>query len=499
MKPSPSEFQPLALPAGAGICWLTEPEGREWLCLRALPAWLPTRRWFSEKARTLSRCAIEHAIPAGGSAGIVFIVRIEFADGPAQRYAVPLSFGPESTADSPALSVLARDASGLTLRDAVFDLAFRQALLEFIGAGGSALPHESAATLRGIHGAGLDGFWEDALDRSVVLGLEQSNTSILYGRHLFMKLFRRFEPGPNPDIEVSRYLSEVRGFRHVPPFAGAIECVPPDGPPAPFALLLGWVENRGDAWAWALEEVRAARTEGALRPVTALRLEQLGQRTAEMHLALCEFEAREDFRPEPLTSADFAQLADDVSRRLDATLATLAPLQGSDPLVQRLAARIPFLHERIRALGALPPGSFKMRHHGDYHLGQVLDTGSDWTIIDFEGEPLRTLAERRAKRSPLRDVAGMVRSLHYAAHAPDPAADPAFSARWHRAAADAWLAGYRARAAGAPFLPAQEPAFDLLLSGFLLEKALYEIDYELNNRPAWLRIPLAGLLAILDG
>jgi maltose alpha-D-glucosyltransferase/alpha-amylase len=497
--PSPlTNFQPLALPSGAGFEWLCAPEGRRWLCDTVLPSWLPTRRWFSEKAHAIARCSIEDSVTAADQTHVLLLVRVDFEDGASRRYAVPLSLGPESEVDSPSISVLAGNSSRLTLRDAVFDSAFRQSLLELIRAGATQTAPETRVTLHPVCGGGLVGLGEPALDRSRVLGVEQSNTSILYGQHLFMKVFRRIESGLSPDIEVTRYLSEVRAFGHVPPFAGSIEFRFADGGLAPFALLLGWVENSGDAWAWALEEVRGARESGGFRAGTAMRLNQLGRRTAELHHALCDFDAPPAFRPEPLTGTDFTRLANDVGARFDATLASLISGHGNDPLVQQLRARSREIRERIHALASLPPGSLKTRHHGDYHLGQVLDTGSDWMIIDFEGEPLRPLAERRAKHSPLRDVSGMLRSLHYAAHAPDPGADPDFSARWYRSASEAYLSGYRAAASDAPFLPNDESSFQRLLAGFLLEKALYETGYEMNNRPAWIRIPLAGLLAILE-
>jgi maltose alpha-D-glucosyltransferase / alpha-amylase len=204
------------------------------------------------------------------------------------------------------------------------------------------------------------------------------------------------------------------------------------------------------------------------------------------------------FEPEALTMADFEALSQSVLARLDSISAALR--LKPTPLGDEVLGSSDLIRTRIGALGSLKPGTMKTRHHGDYHLGQVLDTGDDWIIIDFEGEPLRPLPERRAKRSPLRDVAGMLRSLHYAPHAARPDAEESTLAKaeaWTDAARASFLDRYFAVAQGAPFLPDDEGERQALLDAYLLEKALYEIDYELNNRPDWLPIPLRGVLKVI--
>jgi trehalose synthase-fused probable maltokinase len=370
------------------------------------------------------------------------------------------------------------------LHDAVYDSAFRAALLMGMRQGVSGF-------MRGECSGLLDALGEPGESR--VLHAEQSNTSIIYGGRLFLKMFRRLQAGVNPDAEISRYLG-ARGFAHTPPFGGALDLCLGDET-MPLALLLGCVENEGDAWAWALGELKNHFSQGT--PVRLDRIALLGQRTAELHLALAEGE-EPDFAPEPLTAEDFATLAQSTSTRMDNIFAALRTRAGDD-LSAAVLARESEARARIAKLASAPPSAVKTRHHGDYHLGQVLATHDDWMIIDFEGEPLRSLPERRAKRSPLRDVAGMLRSFHYAAHAARPeSVSIEVAEQWNAAACEAFLERYLAVAAGAPFLPRDEADRDALLAAFVIEKVLYEIDYELNNRPAWLPIPLRGFLRVIN-
>lgn len=424
----------------------------------ALRRWLPQQRWFGGKARTIARVEIEHAVSVADAR--VLAVRVEYASGTPEHYAVPLSCGDE-------------------LRDAAQDESFRTALLD-------AMRSRATGALTGEGSAFLDSLVVSGESR--VLSVEQSNTSIIYDGRLFLKLFRRLQAGVNPDAEINRYLG-ARGFAHTPPFAGTLE-LRIGGEAMPFGLLLGCVENDSDAWAWALNELRGHYATNA--PVPLARIALLGQRTAELHLALA-MGTGADFAPEPLTAADFAELAASVRARLGAVFAALRG--RDDELTRAVLAREDAARARIAALAAVR--AVKMRHHGDYHLGQVLSTRDDWMIIDFEGEPSRPLAERRAKRSPLRDVAGMLRSFHYAAHAARGDAPVERAEAWSGAACAAFLERYLAVADGAEFLPKAVAEREALLAAFVLEKALYEIDYELNNRPGWLAIPLRGLLTVI--
>jgi trehalose synthase-fused probable maltokinase len=318
---------------------------------------------------------------------------------------------------------------------------------------------------------------------------EQSNSSLLYGDALILKLFRRVQFGPQPDTEIGWFLTEHSQFSGTPAVVGSASYTAPDGRTAAVALLQRFEPNRGDAWRTTLERLDSVLAGSALddsvRPFTVL-----GRTTAELHIALANAHAAPDFAPSPIDASDIeawrVAIRDEV-------------LHATDALRRRQIAvdPEPMLH-RADGIAALI-GSHKIRHHGDYHLGQVLEReDGSFVIIDFEGEPSKPLAQRREKRSPLRDVAGMLRSFDYARNAALRAgdlADPlrvARAAEWYSAVREAFLASYltAVRASAPTLLP---PEVDAPLSALELEKAAYEVLYELNNRPDWLPIPLAAL------
>ena len=286
-----------------------------------------------------------------------------------------------------------------------------------------------------------------------VLGVEQSNTSIAYGDRYIAKIYRVIDDEPSIEIEMARFLT-AHGYRGSPKFVAALE----HGGRS-LAVMFDFVANRGDAWKLATEGDPDAFAGHA---------KLLGKRTAELHAALASEPNDPAFAPEPISREDLDELATHVRAGLQRTIA----------LVPVLASRRPAI-ERALAL-AVAPGAVKTRTHGDYHLGQVLWNGSDFAIIDFEGEPSAPIAERRAKRSPLRDVAGMLRSIDYAG---------AVGKRER-----AWVARSQAS-----FLQGYGRVDDAIVRFFTIEKALYEIAYEANNRPDWVDIPLRGLLALVEG
>jgi maltose alpha-D-glucosyltransferase / alpha-amylase len=380
--------------------------------------------------------------------------------------------------------------------------------------------------------------------RSRVGSAEQSNTSILFGRELILKIFRRIQPGENPDVEIGRYLTEGANFDRIPPFLGEIAMVPAAGEKTTLGMLQGLVANEGDGWQWFLEQlagfftavaalpappqgpaasflneadpVEAQSYAGASLDAAAL----LGVRTAEMHLALAAPTGDAAFAPEACTAADFERDARRIAAQITSTLEVmrvkLSTLKDvtADHAALLLSRRID-LFSRANAITSLRAAGQRIRIHGDYHLGQTLRTdnakGGDFVLLDFEGEPSKPLAERRQKQSPLRDVAGMLRSLSYAAYT---ALDQFSTDRteeagetgtenltrwavfWQNAASQRFLNAYRETIAANPeLLPAKEQA-QPLLDAYVLEKALYELLYELNNRPTWLRIPLSGILVL---
>ncbi len=378
---------------------------------------------------------------------------------------------------------------------------------------------------------------------------EQSNTSILYGNQFILKLFRRLQSGENPDVEIGRFLTEVAHFLRIAPFFGDMSVNPIQGERTTVAMLQGLVANQGDGWQWFLDQLSGyfssvaslpappetpppGFTVAHKAPAEAIRhcasaldaAALLGRRTAEMHLAFAIPTDDPAFAPEPFTVEDLSRDA----RRIDAQIATtLDALRAKMPfLPDTIADDAALLLSRRRQLimraHAIETGSAsgkRIRIHGDYHLGQTLRTVSaadgtssgagDFVLLDFEGEPARPLAERRQKQCPLKDVAGMVRSFSYAAYSglnqflsshADAGSDTdrltAWARHWQNAASAEFVNAYRtAMAANSDLFPQPDQA-QALFAAYLLEKALYELLYELNNRPAWLRIPIGGILSM---
>jgi maltose alpha-D-glucosyltransferase/alpha-amylase len=363
----------------------------------------------------------------------------------------------------------------------------------------------------------------DPMDESKVLKAEQSNSAIIFpGRH-FVKFLRRLEEGENPELEILRFFDEHTSFRHVPPYAGYLEYASGANATYSLAIAEGLVPNQGDAWTYALKLAGAhlARLlkSGASLPTSDDPLDPsarafaalLGRRTAEMHLALASRADLPAFAPEPFSRLYQRSLYQSmrnhtarVFERLSKNMPRL-PAERAEPGRRVLENRAKVMAAFAGLLDHLIP-TVKIRVHGDYHLGQVLMCGDDVTILDFEGEPARPLSERKLKRSPWRDVAGMIRSFHYAIHSAwpkdigatgaDKLALEAKAELWPQAMATAFLEAYLEAAKDAAFIPAAKDR-EILLRAYLMEKAVYELGYELNNRPDWAHIPMSGILKLI--
>jgi maltose alpha-D-glucosyltransferase/alpha-amylase len=399
-------------------------------------------------------------------------------------------------------------------------------------------PESVSGSLRGSHGAAFHP--ADGTETSRVGSAEQSNTSILYGKSFILKLFRRIENGENPDTEIGRFLTEVAHFPRIAPFLGEISLRRGDRTTTT-AMLQGLVENEGDGWQVTLDELSRffesvagipAPQDGhpptltgpvdlspELRDHVGISLEmaaQLGRRTGELHLALATETDDLAFKPEPFTVKDLEADAQRVDAQINHTLEALK--RGipqltdltADAAALVLSRRIE-LFARAHAITQASPenAGLRTRIHGDYHLGQVLKSKGDVVILDFEGEPARPLEERRKKQSPLRDIAGMLRSFSYAAAAGLEAynqrhTDASRGGRslepwariWQNAVSAEFLKAWSTTVAQNPALIPDASQAQRLLEAYLLEKALYELLYELNNRPSWVRIPLSGILAL---
>jgi maltose alpha-D-glucosyltransferase / alpha-amylase len=485
----PATPEPLTLVVPQGWQDLLDRHNRPQLERDVLPPFLARQRWFAGKDRRLVGAAIGRLDPLGELEDGVALCLVDaaFADGEKHRYVLPLAA--EWTAEPPErLANLRKFRRSGALVDA--PERFALAALAVLDRTAAFQPPPENVVARRIGG-------------------EQSNTSVLLEEYGVLKLYRRLQDGLHPEVEMTRFLTE-RGFAATPALYGTIER---DG--VAVAILFQWVRNQGEAWSHALgflkrfvEESVLAPDEApppdAAQPVDAdnyyfTLARQLGRRTGEMHVALCPgADADPAFAPEPISPADLAAWKAAARASAERLLPRVEGFAAEQR--ERLLARIDALPEKVAAL--------KTRFHGDYHLGQVLVLLNDFAIIDFEGEPLRPLEERRAKSSPLKDVAGMLRSFHYAEatvarelleHYPT-RADTVLrcAAAWRRQAVDAFLAGYDEATQACESLP-QEPATRrALLDFFLVEKALYEVAYELANRPAWVAIPVAGLLELLE-
>jgi trehalose synthase-fused probable maltokinase len=421
-----------------------------------LAAWLATQRWFGGKRRHIGTVEVEESIDLDG--GTLHVLRVVLDDGEVQRYVVPLQ-------------------PGATPVDALDDPRFTRALLDLVHDGG----HAGA-----VRGQRTRAFPE-ALDRTAAvrkIGGEQSNTSVVVGDALIMKHFRRLSEGLNPDLEITRFLTETAHFAHTPALAGWLEYHANGSEPTTLAVVQRLVTGARDGWEWMLASLRDERTRGLTLPA----LRRLGEITARLHLALAQAPAHlPALAPEPVTDAD-------VTRWTAAVTAQLAAARAAAPSAE--AAGIPMVApDLIRDALAALRGRAKARHHGDFHLGQTLyqETPGAWTIIDFEGEPLRPIAERRQKHAPLRDVAGLLRSIAYAAETVRATAPGPWIDAWERGARTAFLDGYLEAAGRAPFLPEDRTRALRSVAAFELEKAAYEVVYEANNRPDWIRIPLRGI------
>jgi len=368
---------------------------------------------------------------------------------------------------------------------------------------------------------------------------EQSNNSVVFGERLILKVFRRLEDGVNPELEVGRFLTEKTNFAQIAPLAGSLEFRRDNGEPVAMAVLQGYVPNQGDAWQYtlttldhylkAMEQPASGEpptraktllqasamemTEVATRTIGAY-LESarlLGRRTAELHTALASDPDDPAFAPERISPQDQRSIYQSLNavalRSLELLRSQLNRLpEDAKDEAKRVLELEPRIAQALRAFLARRLTTTRIRVHGDYHLGQVLYTGHDFVIIDFEGEPTRSLYERRLKRLALRDVAGMLRSFDYASQAAlrsgnfEPTSAPrleAWARFWVDSVSAAFLHSYLTTAGSASFVPQTAEDLDLQLSTMLLEKALYELRYELNSRPDWVRIPLRGILEVV--
>jgi maltose alpha-D-glucosyltransferase/alpha-amylase len=492
-----------------------------------LPAFLPKQRWFADKDTALGRVRLLDVVGLGDGPAQAYsaIVEIEASH---RAYFLPLAIAtpPAGERNTLARSTLARVRRGARdgfLYDGMATDTFALALLDDMRAnrrrrstrGGEFVAY-AAPSLATVDLPAATGVRR--------LAVEQSNTSVVIGEAAMLKAYRRVYHGPQPELEVARFLDAV-GYRNTPALLGYVEYERPGTEPIALCILQRFVESQGDGWGATLTYLERFFDrhknidDGILAPdvdehaIFLQRARTLGARTAELHRAFATSTGDPAFEPEPATDADLHDWVTQARSTAESALATLERERERVPEALRFAAdellaRRAEIFARLAIPSAGDASVMKTRYHGDFHLGQVLVVMDDFMIVDFEGEPGREPALRRRKSSPLRDVAGMLRSINYAAVAAvrgvatdrgeDTSALEPLARDWERRSAAAFLDGYRAAIGDCASYPSEPDQAQRLLELFVLEKAFYEMSYELANRPSWLRIPLEGIRSILD-
>ena len=490
----------------------------------ALPQFLQRQRWFGAKDEKISGVRIAKLGSLGPSTGGLYVLDVELASGDVQSYLLPLNilWGEENVQfGAPKLSyTLAKVRKGSKLGaliDGCHDDRLPLEVMEFMRAGEAIDVDDGRLRFRGSPRLS-----ELSMDEPpVAMNVDQSNVSIAFGTMALLKFYRRLRTGEQPEVEVARFLTEDAGYQNTPAFLGSLEFEAIDGEVTMLASAFAFVQNQGDAWSAFVRALRREIEDHLHRDQAGASGEErsaavmlnypldlawrLGERTAELHDALAILTENDAFSAEPVTRGDIRAWVNDAQRELGSAIADLDRCSGSlsreaQDLHRRLKELRPDIEDWLDETAGLEPDGHKSRIHGDYHLGQVLVAQQDVYIIDFEGEPRRTLAERRQKTSPLRDVAGMLRSFDYAMWTAlrqvdeqmNIASDSAAVGRpWRQLLRSEFLHGYTSSGRN---VETDKTVSTRLLQLFQMQKAFYEIGYELANRPDWVSIPLSGVL-----
>lgn len=508
-----------------------------------LPSYLPQCRWYRSKAKSINRIKVLPCPSLSDNDFHLLRIRVEHMDASSEDYLLPLTMVTENQTAfnfsqiNPQAILGKIEGENALVIDAIYDESFRRSLFNAIQ-NGTSISDENG-TIQCETGTVLkNNRIPSRAITSRVLNAEQSNTSIIYNDQYFLKIFRKLEYGLNPDLEVVRFLSEKTLFNNAPTYGGSLLFLEEKKRPIILGLIQNKIDNRGDAWSTMLEDLEAyydrvaaiesdktpkllqkerlyfmdtpAKVRHLIGRSTYKRVTNLAKRTAEMHIALASDQEDDGFMP-----CDFCQEDQEALYKNQVQLVNdqLTALQGQlNVFPKQVAAEaqtvIDFKAQILQILENIiqaPIKATQTRVHGDYHLGQVLDDGEDFYIIDFEGEPMRPIEERRSKTSPFKDVAGMVRSFHYAAygelylHPEKYAQDDLpkleyWAAQWFHYISRFYLTAYFDRTESQGFIPTDKKQLQTLLRTFIIEKAIYEVGYEMNNRPNWLKIPLRGVL-----
>ncbi|HZY37480.1 MAG TPA: putative maltokinase [Mucilaginibacter sp.] len=480
-------------------------------------------RWFAGKARMISFLKVQQMlhIPIEDDIAYIIILHLGYTYGDEEKYAMPVAFVPddyELIGQINHKAFICRIAAGGKpgwLIDAIYDFRFQQQLFENIW-DKARNPQEKGALVY-HRGKGLAITDENMGYLCVVPELIQSNSSLVYGNKYFLKIYRKLFREMNPEVEMLQFLTEKGGFKNIPAFCGSIVFERPETPPVTMAVMLQKVSSKSDSWAATGDDLNAflfrfVDRDFSIHDEVFEKVELLGKRTAEMHLALLSDKKSKDFKPAHYDADYVGFLQKHLAELLDKRLKLLKENYSRlDDNAKGLADDFINSEAVIRSffskISSNELKSMRIRIHGDYHLGQVLFTGSDYLIIDFEGEPESSIADRKIKHSPLKDVAGMIRSFHYAVCAKlyfssetkgiDPLRLQKAADRWYKLITDAYVESYLQTMGDIKHIFGGRTEMNFILQLHLLEKSVYELGYELNGRPDWIRIPLKGIQQVL--
>lgn len=449
---------------------------------QALIDWVTSQRWFASKTRTVSHASVVETVELKSTDPklVLAFVEVRFQPGTHETYQVLV--GERQAGEGWDEAGTIAETRGLVLYDALQDSVLARELVQLMRANANVQMTDGTIEFRATEGLGATG---TPVREGRPVGVEQSNTSVIFDDELILKAYRRLEAGINPDLEITRFLTEV-GFANTPAIQGWYQTT---GRliDATLGILQEFVPNARDGWTVVLDALERD-PESFLASVR-----RLGEVTGEMHTALGSAHSDPHFCPEEPSPEALGLLTASVDEEIEQMFLDMPENEDTEPI----RGRGEEVREQLRMLTQIGASGRVIRHHGDYHLGQTLWNGEDWLVIDFEGEPARSLPERRRKRSPLRDVAGMLRSFAYAVSAASIQRGVSPPADWEGRAREEFVAGYR-ETAERSLLPASDDGFAKLLAVFELEKAVYELRYELNNRPDWVGIPVAGIVRLLD-
>jgi maltose alpha-D-glucosyltransferase/alpha-amylase len=526
---APQDSQERALPRdvttlvlGEGLDSLVSGRNRHALEADALPNFITERRWFGDKGarRVSADLAVAFPLTHADNRFIITIADVT-ADGAKSRYLLPLTIRWQRYTDiekneTKVIAALRRTAREGSLVDAAAEPEFINAIVakihrgESAGDAGPKLEFRKTAAFETLHEV-----------KSVkAAGVEQSNTTVIAEQKYVVKILRKVTPGIHPEIEIGRFFVEQAPFANAPRLLGSVELVEGDQCSA-LAVVHEFIDNQGDAWAFISQSLDRLIAEQQLLPSETIsetpesaamlgRLRQIGERTADFHRAIASRADIPDFAPEPIGQDDMARWTETLQARAENVFALLARSEAAlSDAAKPLASALRDNREKILAhiAGSRDTAieAMKIRHHGDFHLGQVLIANNDSFLLDFEGEPRRSLADRRHKAPAARDVAGFCRSIDYATSAALNRAAPGETKAklatrlrlWTQKLVEAYWESYRAALVDDRLWPRDDEQSRQLLDFFLLEKAFYEIEYELTNRPDWVGIPLEATLRIL--